>query len=772
MSTIFPQEFLMKIKKTIALSVAVLGFFFLVTAYQAAGQENALQQDEPVVAEQQSVLDNAAPAAEQPPQTQDNLFKLKDSIVADLEERLDEEKFAQVSELKDKDFSEASLTEALKTAGLSADEIGTVLNIVQEDIKLAQAVKAAAPVALAVDKAETEIKTQEELLEKTQIEEERSKIAKDIRQQRNKLKKNAHQLAQIMEGVDGSKTEQVARALQEAGYEGDDAEIISERLMNQALFSKKIVTLAEMTKSIETITGELKTYEQKLKNAGSEEQKKNISEYITELNERLNKAKNDFSVLTTGIDYNSFLKKEGKDVEWDKELKEIFSPIIVELKETTERPRQMERLRSDIAYLEKRLPQVRQASADLAKFLEKTDDQKVKERLESWKDYWDQLEKEFATRLEANKNQLLQLENERKSLLSSFKVFFESFVKHRGKSMFFALLAFVGIYLAFRLLQRIIWKISPFHKSPKYMFWANLVDVMFYALAILVATGGLVAVLFTSGDWLILAVVLLLVFGIIWGAKNTLPEFADQIKLLLGFGPVRHGEAVMVDGLPYRVEMMGVYSYLKNPLLTCGGTLRLPLKDLVGMRSNPYDEQTVVWFPCKVGDVVLINGSIMRKVLMISPQYVKLDWYGCNMDEYMPTSTFTNSTLLSLATPFWAGINFHVSYQHREYQEIVDKLTPFLCEELKKLPYAEHIIDIDNPWIELGALDEKSMKFMVWIQAAPELALKYDGIKRAILHICLRAANTYGWDIIQYNHEMQGAREYKPLMLKQDDAES
>ncbi len=752
----------MRIKNAIALSAAALGFFSLVTAYQAIGQENAQQQAESAVAEQQSAQENTAPAAEQSSKTQGNLFKFKDSIVADLEERLDEEKFLQVSELKGKDFSETSLTEALKTAGLSAEEIGTVLNVVQENIQLAQAVKAAAPVALAIDKAEAAIKAQEELLEKTQIEEERKKISKDIRQQRKQLKQNEQQLAQIMKGVDGSKTELVVLALQEAGYEGSDSEIISNRLLNQTLFAKDIDTLVEITKSIDNIIEELRANEQRLNKAGSEEEKKNISAFLAELNERQKKAKENFSLLVTKVDSSSFLKKEGQEVEWDKELKEIFSPIIVELKETTERPRRMERLRSDILYLEKRLPQIQQASENIAKFLKTVENEKVRKRLEDSKEYWDKQQKEFASRLEANRSQLLQLENERKSLLSSFKVFFDSFIKTRGKSLFFSLLAFVSIYLVFRLLQRIIWKISPIHKSPKYMFWANLVDVMFYILTFLFATGALVAVLFTSGDWLILAIVLLLVFGVIWSARNTLPHLVEHIKLLLGFGPVRQGELVMVDGLAYRVEMMGVYSYLKNPLLTSGGTLRLPLKDLVGMRSRPYDEQTVIWFPCKVGEVVLINGSIMRKVLMISTQYVKLDWYGCDMDEYMPTSTFINSTLLSLAKPFWAGINFRVSYRHRNYMDIIDKLTPFLCEELKKLPYAEQIIDIDKPWIELGSLDEKSMNFMVWIKAEPEVAINYDGIKRAITHICLRAANKHGWDVIQYDHKVDGIQEYKP----------
>ncbi|MCI5217651.1 MAG: hypothetical protein D3914_00295 [Candidatus Electrothrix sp. LOE2] len=683
-------------------------------------------------------------------QAQENpkgVFKFDESIINSLEGRISEEKFEQIGELRDKEFSENQLTEALRAITFSEEEVETVLNFVRERRQFIETVKKAAPVALAMDKAEVEIQEKEKVLEETQQDEEEKKLSKEIREQRKAFKQQEHRLSEIISDFDGTQTEQIAAILKDAGRESDEIAIINRHILNQALFAKKIGTLSDIVDSIETISKEIKEYEQKRKKAGSEEEKKTLSEYLVELNKRLDKTKNDFSVLTTGVDYSTFLKKEGKEVDWEKELKEIFSPIIVELKETTERPRKMERLRSDILYLEKRLPQVQQASADLDNFLEKVTDKKVRARLQVWQEYWEQMEKEFSTQYEADKNQLLQAENERKSLLASFKVFFDSFVKHRGKNLFFALLAFVGIYLLFRFIQKGIQSISPLHKSQKYMFWANLMDVMLYGLAFLVATGALVAVLFTSGDWLILSIVMLLVLGAIWGARNTLPQFVEQIKLLLGFGPVRQGEKVMIDGISYRVEVMGVYSYLNNPLLT-GGTLRLPLKDLVGMGSRPYDEKEP-WFPCQEGETVLIDGSVMRKVLMITPQYVKLDWYGCDMDEYMPTSAFMNRTLLSLARPFWVGITFRLSYQHREYQEIVDKLIPFVREEVKKLPYAEHIVDIENPWVELGSLDETSLSFLVWIQARPEIAAKYSGIKRAVTHICLRAANKYGWNILQ-----------------------
>lgn len=93
--------------------------------------------------------------------------------------------------------------------------------------------------------------------------------------------------------------------------------------------------------------------------------------------------------------------------------------------------------------------------------------------------------------------------------------------------------------MAFRLLQRIIWKFSPIHRSPKYMFWANLTDVLFMVLTFFAAGCALLIVLYTSGDWLILAIVIFIVVGMIWGARNMVPMFAGQIKILLSFGSVR-----------------------------------------------------------------------------------------------------------------------------------------------------------------------------------------------------------------------------------------
>ncbi|MCI5218553.1 MAG: hypothetical protein D3914_05035 [Candidatus Electrothrix sp. LOE2] len=693
-----------------------------------------------------------------------DVFSFGERIISNLEGRIPDGKFEQVGDLKGKEFSESGLSEALKAIAFSEEEIETVLNLVHERQQFVESIKKAAPVALAMNKVKADIRTQEDILGKTHQEDEKKKLSKELRKQHGELRKHESTLAGIMQGIDATDAERIAAVLKAAGHESDEVDIISRHIVNHALFAKKIGTLSDMTDSIDAINKEINEYEGRLENAGSDEQKKNISAYLTELNDRQQKTKNDFSILTTGIDYSTFLKKEGKEVDWEKELKEIFSPIIVELRETTERPRKMERLRSQMLYLEKRTPQVRQAAEDLGKLLEKVTDKKVRTRLESWQEYWIQLEKELVTQSEAAKNQLIKEENDRKSVFTSFKIFFDSFVKHRGKSLFFALLAFVGIYLAFRLLQRMIWKISPIHKSSKYMFWANLVDVMFYALTFLAATGALVAVLFTSGDWLILAVVMLLVLGIIWGARNTLPHFIEQIKLLLGFGPVRQGERIKIDGISYRVEMMGVYSYLKNPLLT-GGTLRLPLKDLVGMRSRPYDEEEP-WFPCAANDFVLLPGGAWRQITIQTPDFIELYNVGGQKKSMLPTAKFMQMEVINLSRQsFFVGFNSRINIKHRAlvFDEVPKQITAMLKEEMPKLPYMTGD-DVEEYWVTFDKYDSAALEICVYLLLPPKLAAKYTPLKRAIIQTTFKAANRYGWEIPVVPLEMHSAAQNNLLV--------
>ncbi len=733
-------------KNILRLCIVFAGF--LLSAHVGQAQEQQAQQPEVAVVEEQVL--------------QEAIFKFEERIINNLEGRISDEKFEQARELKGREFSKSGLSEALRAIAFSDEEIETVLNLVHERLQFVEAIKKAAPVALAMDKVETDIRTQEDVLEKTHQEDEKKKLSKDLGVQRRELKKHKSRLAGIIRDIDGTDAEQIGAVLKSAGHEGGAVEIINRHIVDYALFAKKVGTLSDMAESIDAINKEISEYEGRLKNAGSDEQKKTLSDYLTELNDRLKKTKNDFSILTTGIDYSTFLKKEGKEVDWEKELKEIFSPIIVELKETTERPRRIEQLRSQMFYLEKRIPQVRQASEDIDRLLEKVTDKKVQARLESWKKYWNQLEKEFVTQNEAAQNQLLKDRNDSKSLLASFRIFFDSFVKHRGKNLFFALLAFICIYLFLSLIQRIIRKYSPIHRSPKYMFWANLVDVTFYALTFLLATGALVAVLFTSGDWLILAIVMLLVLGIIWGARNTLPQFVEQIKLLLGFGPVRQGERVVIDGIPYRVEMMGVYSYLNNPLLT-GGTLRLPLKDLVGMRSRPYDEEEP-WFPTRIGDWIRLSDGYYGKIEGQTPDIVLLNTLRGSYKSYTPKD-FLQQRPQNLSINLFSVNNvLNLDFRHSDIaiEQAPEKVKVMLEEKISQQFYGKYL---KRTIVELREFDTSSLNIVTIAQFSGEAASEYTEIGWLLQQVALAACNKYDWKISSKQVMLHQSKPYEVVHM-------
>ena len=62
-------------------------------------------------------------------------------------------------------------------------------------------------------------------------------------------------------------------------------------------------------------------------------------------------------------------------------------------------------------------------------------------------------------------------------------------------------------------------------------------------------------------------------------------SFDAQVRKALNPALVREGERVMIDGIPWRVDAIGVFSKLRNPLLA-GGEMRLPIRSLPNLKSR------------------------------------------------------------------------------------------------------------------------------------------------------------------------------------------
>ena len=669
-------------------------------------------------------------------------FIMETAIIDAIEGKIDDEKFDEIKKLKGKEVTEKSLSAVLKELALEKDEIDFIFDYIRGHLKFISIIKKAAPIALLVRTSKNNILEKEAGLENVQLKEEKEKISSELKGLQKDLKKHEKAFSGKIKGIDWTRAAMVPEIVESLDYTNDEKKIIADHFQQHALFEKKIHTLNDMIQSIDAINTDIKTNQYKLRKARTEEEKKNISKYLSELNTRLQKTQNDFSIITTGIDHTGFLKKENRDVNWEKELKDIFAPVMVELKEVTERPRKIEKLRSDIFYYEQRIPQVNKAIEEIDKFLEKVTNKKVRARLERWKAYWQQLEKEFITQREAAQHQIIAESRNKQSLWQSLRNFFDSFVKHRGKNIFFAILAFIVVFLLFRFLQRLVRKHSPLHRSAKYMLWANISDLMFMILTFAAASAALLIVLYMTGDWLVLAIMILLFIGILWSARNTLPRFVEQIRLMLGFGPVRQGERITIAGIPYQVESIGVFSYFNNPLLT-NGTLRLPIEDLIGMRSRPCKENEA-WFPCKKGDCILFNGN-RRVIAEQTPEHVILDYVGS--PEPIATSMFLSQDIRNLsAEDFWTGVTFYLNYKYRDIAmtEVIDLLKAKLTERMKKENFHDQILSY---WIELGELTDVSMGILVWLQCKKELAVKYSALKMMINQTIVSVSAEQKWDI-------------------------
>ena len=101
-------------------------------------------------------------------------------------------------------------------------------------------------------------------------------------------------------------------------------------------------------------------------------------------------------------------------------------------------------------------------------------------------------------------------------------------------------------------------------------------------------------VLYVLGDWLILAIIMVFLVGVLFALRNSLPRYMHEVRLLLNLGPVREGERVIYQSLPWRVSRLNIYSSLVNPSLT-GGIIRLPLSEMLQLVSRRWSRDEP-WF--------------------------------------------------------------------------------------------------------------------------------------------------------------------------------
>jgi hypothetical protein len=219
-----------------------------------------------------------------------------------------------------------------------------------------------------------------------------------------------------------------------------------------------------------------------------------------------------------------------------------------------------------------------------------------------------------------------------------------------------------------------------------------------------------------------------------------------EVRVLLNIGPVREGQRLLYNGLPWKVQALNVYSTLVNPELS-GGALLLPLKALTELHSRPYDEAEP-WFPTRANDYVLLNDKTYGRVRLQTPELVQLQVLGS--DKTYPVDAFLSSNPQNLSRHGFAiVIRFGIDYRHQPLVtgEIKQKFENFLGAHLKASQWDEHLKDF---FVEFDEAAASSLNFLIYALFSGAAADSYFRIRRTLQSLAVDACNANGW-VIPFN---------------------
>jgi small-conductance mechanosensitive channel len=450
-----------------------------------------------------------------------------------------------------------------------------------------------------------------------------------------------------------------------------------------------------------------------------------------------------FSMISSEVDPRGFIDQEhGEEVDLGTEVKDLIAPLVSELKRATRRPREIDRLRTEIAETGDRADAMQLAVANLDTLVAAAQDPTVREALQSEHADWSAKLQAERTRLTVAQQQLAQEMGERKTLAQSLDDLFELFFRSRGRNLLIALAVTGAFWLLLRRTHEQLRRRGPLRRDSKRL-GARIFDLAYMVFTVVGALLVFVIVLYFFGDWVLLIAVVLVLLGLAWASKQAIPRFWSQATLLLDMGPVRDGERLVYEGLPYRIESLGLYTHLDNPLLS-GGPIRLPIDDLGGLRSRPVDEAEP-WFPTELGDWVVMPDGTYGRVDLQSIETVRLRRAG-GAERFYRSSDFLAASPEVISRGFMIRVQFGIDYRHQAIatREVPDQLRAFIERGIAAAGWDEPSVALS---VEFHQAAASSLDVVVLWELSGEAASQRYPLERLVNRLCVDACNEHGWEI-------------------------
>jgi len=242
---------------------------------------------------------------------------------------------------------------------------------------------------------------------------------------------------------------------------------------------------------------------------------------------------------------------------------------------------------------------------------------------------------------------------------------------------------------------------------------------------------------------LLLGLLILLIVGFALNAKQLLPRYVKEARLLLNLGAMREGERVIYNDLPYRVDSINMYTTFKNPELD--GILRIPLAELTQISSRPVS--TDRWFPSSEGDVMLTSDGTLLKVMNQNPDTVELKKRGGELWS-VPAAQFYTFHMTNLTRPGTFGVtgSFGVDYAHQliSATKIPAKLDAGITKAITNSSLGDALLEVR---VELAEAGDSSLNYWIFVTMDSAVAFSYFRVQRLIQSACIETCSDNGWSI-------------------------
>jgi small-conductance mechanosensitive channel len=505
----------------------------------------------------------------------------------------------------------------------------------------------------------------------------------------------------------------------------------------------KVEALEALTLALNTEEKDRTSQRELLKKAVTDEQKAELGTEIDRISARIKEIKRNLTTTATGIVSTDTDAAAEAALSLNEELKNIFHPLIRELRQATAQPREIENLAIEYARWKAKEQLADQAVLNVEQLLSEKPSAELLEELQSIKKSWEKKRQEAQVFAANTSFQLGERKRNAPSVVKLLTSLLSNFWKNRGLSLLLAFIALSLVWygsLAIYLRLRVY---SPVHRQQNDSFATRLLDVLAKFAAFFAGIFAAVIVLYVRNDWLLLTAMLILLFGLIWASRTALPPYFEQIRLILNLGTVRQGERVIINGLPWRVDTLNFFCVLRNPDLT-GGVLRLPAKTMLSYHSRPTMPKEP-WFPSHENDWVKLDDGVFGKIVQQTPDQVVMVKLGGSYKTYV-TSAYLAKNPENITPQYRVSTLFGLDYQYQKLATttvpaiIRDTIYNILVERYDK----ENIKSVN---VEFASASSSSLDFQISADVDGSLASQHDVIKRLLQRGAVDAANENEWVI-------------------------